>query len=235
MRDSPDSSSSRLYSSRLTEKLANEAEMLLFSGGLTEIDLDDKFEEIKEKAKSALTDGTGLTEDLLELAELISQNGGDISIDGSYQLNLSEDKMSITLSIKPPIGNGKEVTYENIITELKKRKITRGVCINAIRQAVDDASNGKEVNDTVVVRGTPPIPGAAPWVVYFGRITDHELDEVTEDHLTFENDEPVLCEEGDTIAYIREGDGGMPGYTQTELSSPRRNQRIESRSGRGKT
>lgn len=214
----PDTDSS--FSSRMTRGLFKQAESLFDADDMDNKDLDERFSELSDNARAALTDGTRLNGDLVRLASLINDSGGDVSIDGSFGLSISNDRMSMSLSMTPAMGSGKPVTAKCVLDELRSRDITRGVLMNAIKQATAEADRGIEVHERVIVRGAPPIAGTDPWVVFFGRHSSGELEEIKESSLNVGTDEPVLCEQDDTIAYIREGDRGRPGYTANGETLP---------------
>ncbi len=213
MASPPESQHSSGYSSRLTRRLAQEAEYIFDSDSLNSEELDAQFEKLSADAKASLESNKQIDDELIHLASLIDQSGENIGIDGSFSLILSDDKMELAVDITPAIGKSEPVTTKRILDELHSRDIKRGVMMSAVKQAVQQAESGQKVTGVVIVRGSAPIPGVGAWVAYFGRQPGGDLEEVNESALVVGSDEAVLCQNGDTIAYLRQGDSGLPGYT----------------------
>ncbi len=207
----PDQASS--YSSKLTRRLIEEAESLL-GDDLDNEQIDQRFAALGEEALEGLgADGKQLN-DLTNLVSLMSQtDGSEVGLDGMFKLAESDDEMFITVSITRPIGRGSPVTVKDIIARLRSREIAQGVMISAIKTAVQEAEDGNDVNDAVIVRGMLPKPGADPWIAYFGRSFGGEIKEISEDKHGNKAEDPILCQAGDTIARANHVDPGMPGYT----------------------
>ncbi len=201
------------FSSRLTRRLSQEADNIFIGGKMDGVSLDEQFEQLRKEVQEATECDEAFKKDLANLASLIDASGEQIGVNGTFKLNLSEDRMTMTLQVTPAFGNGEPVTVKDVVDELKKRKITRGVLLKAINEMVTEVDQNKEPSERVVVRGAPPIPGLAPWIAYFGRSPGGELEEVKPESLLPGADEAILCEQGDTIAYIRQGDPGRVGYT----------------------
>ncbi len=215
MTDSVPPNTASSFSSKLTRRLVKQAESLMDQGDLDNQQIDERFTALGEDAITALGAGQEQQRDLAQLASLISQSGGkEIGLNGTFELSDSEDRMFLSVSITPALGRADPVTTKDIVDELRSRGIQQGVMIAAIKKAVDDAEHGKEACDRVIVRGMPPQEATDPWLVFFGRKRGGEIVELNEQALQSPSD-PALCLVGDTIAYIRQGDEGLAGYTAT--------------------
>lgn len=79
---------------------------------------------------------------------------GAIIEDGSFELNVSSDRMSALLSLTPPRG-GKPVTEAQVREALEARGIVAGIRDDALHAAIEKG----QCEDLVIAEGRPPVPG----------------------------------------------------------------------------
>ncbi len=79
---------------------------------------------------------------------------------GQCSISVSDDEMTVTLSIQPPIGGAKHVTVDDVLGKLAAEGIRFGVDREAIERAVAGVQeSGEPVTDLVIARGAEPIHG----------------------------------------------------------------------------
>jgi len=75
-------------------------------------------------------------------------------------LQISEDKLSVRLSVHPPSQSGKMLTMEIVEKMLTDSGITHGLHQDAIEQALKEAvAGGMPIHNTVIAEGKAPEPG----------------------------------------------------------------------------
>ena len=216
--------SDRDYSSGITRRICLEAGHLIHS----EMPVDEVSAELASLAEDIETFTDEERGQLREVLQLLNTAGNvaipdDLNVDGEFELALSDDRMFMTLAIRPPIANGKPVEAKNIIESLRERGIQRGVDLTAIRAAVRDAEAGETVSDVVIVKGMPPTPGRDGSLrLYARRRSEDELSPVSEAALGPDDEMPWMCREGDVIGKLIAPEPGKPGYDAegTELAPP---------------
>lgn len=135
------------------------------------------------------------------------------SIDENYDINISNDKLYAFIRFYPPVGKGKSVSKEQIVTSLNKMKIINGIDMKKIELLIDE----KEYNmDYVIVNGQKAIEGKDAVIHYYfsedtnqkpkinkdGSVDFHKLNiiqTVKENELIAELDEAIEGENGADI------------------------------------
>lgn len=161
-----------------------------------------------------------LRERVEELAHLMtatrdeSQELASFKHDATFELSTSDEEMFLCLSVKPAVAGGKAVTTEDILAWLKDRDVRRGVDLRAIRGAVEEAAEGKDVSDVIIARGQRPEAGRAGTLECFGRPRlNAEPGPMQLDSVLGVSDRSVwLCKAGDLIARRLPSRPGTPGY-----------------------
>ena len=103
------------------------------------------------------------------------------SVDGTFSIEISEDKMTATITLIPSKGKGAPLNYESIKKAIEQRGIVYGVNYDMLQKLVESVEKNKEVKEGVIfAQGTPPEKGED------GKIEFHFSE--TEDVL-FDNDE----------------------------------------------
>ncbi len=156
---------------------------------------------------------------LKELSELMSLMEGDtpalskLSRDGAFEITSSEDRMSLCLSVDPPLANGKALDVKAILDWLQNRSITEGIDSEAIREAVGATADGQEVSEAVIVRGQPPKAGQDESCVFLGRRgPDQPLRKICRTDQASPLDMPWTCLAGDQILLRVPATPGIAGY-----------------------
>lgn len=202
------------YSSRLTRQIFSKAEQM-FGHALEEDRLNSVLGEVVQ-------DSQHLEEterhQLAEIAQLLSRSqgeegvGGALDCAGDFELTPSDDEMFLLLRVRPAVAGGRPVQAEDVLEAIRQRQITYGVDGKAIRRAVDQAANGDEVSDMVVVSGRHPSGGVDARLERFARrSSDSPLERVSDRDLA--SDKPLLCKQGDVVMRYIAPVPGEPGHT----------------------
>lgn len=120
--------------------------------------------------------------------------------DGDFDLKLSDDRMYLLLSAKPPIAGGKAVTTSDIIHTLREQKITTGVDVPKIQAALQKVAQGEECDNVAIVHGRPATPGTNGSVQIQARSNlTKPLQYVNINLDAPDKNERLLCLEGDCV------------------------------------
>jgi len=90
-------------------------------------------------------------------------------MDGRFRLKLSSDSLTAHLfQLTAPVGNGKPVTVESVLSKLSKSKIKHGIKRDAIEKALAEVTNGNIPEDPVLIaEGVAPVHGTDAKVEWF--------------------------------------------------------------------
>ena len=93
-------------------------------------------------------------------------------VDAKIEVEIDEDKMSATISIKPPLHKGAEASEERIRAALKEAGVVYGVDENILRSLLENSNSeitgprdkilsagARRIRRMVLARGRPPIEG----------------------------------------------------------------------------
>ncbi|NQU76552.1 MAG: DUF342 domain-containing protein [Planctomycetes bacterium] len=158
-------------------------------------------------------------EQMRELAELLASVSGESQLvkglrqDGEFETRLSDDGMFLSVSIHLPVAGGEPVSVQKILDWLKGQNIEKGVNLQAIRQAVRLAGEGKAVYDEVIVRGREPGQGQDGYYELFARRSvDSPPENVYTSDGNWEINYPLICAAGDRIVRCIPPKSGRAGY-----------------------
>ena len=216
MADQKPTEQQRAYTSESTRRLTSHAEVLLSSSSDPEqmmkaiekiADSVDQLSDEERKQLEELTRLFHLDEDNAQMAETLSQ-------DAAFRFDVSGDKMSITLSIRPAVGNGHVLTQDDIINELRQMNVGPGILIDELKETIDQAAAGESVESVLVVQGRGPSESTADTLALFARHkSDDDLHQID---LELEKEAiqtgRLLCKEGDVILMRVPGREGEPGF-----------------------
>jgi len=182
-------------------------------GGIEQVlhDLPGQLGDLNEDERARIEELTRLANAGNEgqIAELAA-----IRQDARFEFAPSDDRMFLTLNTHPALAGGQPLTIEAVVGELKRRGITRGVDVLAIRKAVKATGDGEDVEDVLVVRGKPPTSGKADSYEFFGRRSMGRPPEpIAPKRLVGDDDNPLwLCAPDDVIARRVPAQPGQAGY-----------------------
>lgn len=92
--------------------------------------------------------------------------------DGSMEISVAPDNMSVTADILPPLGNGEPVSPGYAANLLAKLGINYGVDWDRLNEAILEANVSRKARlGYVLARGTPPVPDRGERVVLGSRFT----------------------------------------------------------------
>lgn len=143
------------------------------------------------------------------------------AISGSLTVKISVDKMEAAVRFYPPSSDGKHLTVEDIISELKRNEVIYGIDAAVIEQYM---KNREYCTDFIIARGKPPRHGTDARIEYYfntdlkARPTQREDGSVDFFNLNTINH----CCVGDVLAKLIKEDPGEYGKTVTgESVKPR--------------
>jgi len=81
-------------------------------------------------------------------------------VDGKFKINVSDDKMIVSLDLFPSKGGGKPLTLEQVKSELNNMNVVYGVNYDLIMRLIGDVEQTKEEKSGVIIaQGTLPEDG----------------------------------------------------------------------------
>ena len=144
---------------------------------------EDRDEPHGTRAAEATADSVTIDEDVLPKSMVRP-------VDGTFLIQVSEDKMSASIDITAPAGGGKPVRFTEVKSKLAAMKIVHGVNDGLLKQVlltVEKTGQGKKA--VVFAQGTPPTDGADGSIEYFLKkdariLRDEDIlrDEKSENH-----------------------------------------------------
>lgn len=134
-------------------------------------------------------------------------------IDERYELVIAEDQMSVTVRFFSPSDEGKRITFDEFLKDLRFRNITAGLQMDVLQDHFQ--SEGLFCMDLVVAKGREPRHGTDAKIEYFFNTDVHAQPEMREDGSVDYFNLNVInhCKEGDVLAKIIPADEGECGVT----------------------
>lgn len=140
------------------------------------------------------------------------------STDGAFWVFFNEDKTQALLVVSPPQGDGNPVRVVDVVHALEEMGVAYGIDQQAIREAIERATNIANKVQAVVAQGTPPVHGVDAKVNY--RLPEEAvlrplplLPDGSIDYLQI--DPARYVEAGQLIATVVPAQHGRPGRTLT--------------------
>lgn len=211
------------YTSESTRKLTTLADAFvagdegkdLLSGQIEQ--LANSIDELGDDERKQLEELTRLLQVDGEHADLVET----LSQDAAFTTQLSDDRMLMSLSVRPALGQGKDLAVEDVVAHLRSEGIEKGVDLDAIRESINRASEGEMVEQVVIVAGRKPGVSTPERLALFARTTadepprrvlrEGEEDEGDVGHRA-DADGILLCIEGDVVLARVPAVRGEPGF-----------------------
>lgn len=140
------------------------------------------------------------------------------SVDGNFWVFFNEDKTQALLLVAPPQGDGNPVRVADVVRALEEMGVAYGINEQAIREAIQRATNQATKVQTVVAEGVLPIHGTDAKVNY--RLSEQAvlrplplLPDGSVDYLQI--DQARYIQAGELIATVVPANHGRPGRTVT--------------------
>lgn len=133
------------------------------------------------------------------------------AIDETYSLIISDDCMSAVVRFYPPSDNGKRMSFDEFMRELRYRNIVSGIQMQILQDHFQ--SEGIYCTDLTVAKGRPPKQGEDDTIEYYFNTDPHIEPAMREDgtvdyfHLNIINH----CKKDDVLARVVEGVHGEAG------------------------
>ena len=163
----------------------------------------------------------GFIADKVSIAKAIQGSNGDkcsVKIDpkagpevaGSYQLDVSDDNMSCTVRFYPPSSGGEELSKDELMKDLKFKKISFGIKNDVIEGFFADKHY---CTDYVIAEGKPVRQGTDGKVEYLFNTNPNLKPKLNEDGTVdfFNLDLISPCKEGQAVARLIPADHGDEG------------------------
>lgn len=167
-------------------------------------------------------DGQSIAYDLSSLKQFLESGKEIICLLGkgdcpvtheTYKLDISEDHMLATVRFYPPSENGKRISFNDFLSDLRFKGITSGIQMAGLQDHFQ--SPGVYCTDILVARGKEPRQGTDARIEYFFSTDLHVHPTMREDgsvdyfHLNVINH----CKKGDLLARIVPADEGEYGMS----------------------
>lgn len=129
----------------------------------------------------------------------------------TYDMDISEDKLTVTVRFFPPSETGKRMSIEEFISDLRYRNITFGVQMDVLQAHFQGGED--YCTDVVVAQGKPPRHGTDAQIEYYFNTDIHIRPTMREDgSVDFFNLNTINhCTAGELLAKIIPEDVGEPG------------------------
>lgn len=127
-----------------------------------------------------------------------------------YQMDISEDSMTVTARFFPPSETGSRMTIDEFIKDMEFKKIVYGLNRELLEKHF---RKGEYCRELVVAEGKPPRHGKDAEIEYFFNTDPHAVPTLKEDgSVDFFNLNTINhCRQGDMLARIIPEDAGEPG------------------------
>jgi len=124
--------------------------------------------------------------------------------------SLSDDGMSVTVNIIPQSENGPKLSYQDVVSELKKRQVIFGLDEIAIKLALEEEAF---CSDFVAAKGIPPVHGTDATIEYhFNTDLNQKPAQKEDGSVDFFNLNTIShCSAGDVLATLTPADPGEYG------------------------
>ncbi|RPJ07737.1 MAG: DUF342 domain-containing protein [Spirochaetaceae bacterium] len=148
-----------------------------------------------------------------QVAESVRKSLG-INDDGYLDIKVSVDSMKAIADFYPPLGNGKPIREEDVIAQLKQKRIKSGVLGDAIKEAINLCNTTKKQNNNVLIaRGKIPVDEVpAHYVIEETLLLKDQIDVSQDEEVDFKERSPfTLVSKGRALAKkipAREGEFG---------------------------
>lgn len=188
--------------------------------GLSLVRARDGGQEVRGMDVTAYLDALKLDYDLAALKAALESTedvtvelgtGACPAVNETYTLNISRDKMLVTLQFQAPSPTGKRVEISEVLNDLKVKKIGHGIQTQNIQEHF--SSEGIYDREIVAVKGTAPRHGSDAWIEYFFKTDMRIQPTVREDGTVdyFQLNMINHCKAGDVLAMVHPADPGNMG------------------------
>lgn len=152
------------------------------------------------------------------------------SLDGTFELQPSDDGMEVHLDCYPPHGEGKPIQLEDVEKQLSEADITYGVDWKLVQETLLTCNTERtQLNDVLIAKGKPPSPEVPEhFLIKKGLIKDGKKEPPTsEKQVDYREYSPfTIVEEGEVLAKIEYTREGIFGQTVKGAKIPYKRARI---------
>lgn len=133
------------------------------------------------------------------------------SIPETYKLNVNEGGMLATVRFYPPSSEGKRISLDDFLRDMKYRKIVFGIQEEALKRHFQ--TEGDYCTDIILAKGQEPVPGEDARIEYLFETDLHRKPALREDGSVdyFKMTTINQCRKGETLARIIPEKPGAPG------------------------
>jgi len=115
------------------------------------------------------------------------------NVDGSFSIEISEDKMSATISLTPSRGKGNPLSYESIKKAIEEKGIVYGVNHDLLKRLVENVEKTKSAKEGIVIaQGTLPEEGEDGKIEFHFSESDRIFFENNRESSKKDNDKMVI-------------------------------------------
>lgn len=140
------------------------------------------------------------------------------------EVNVSSDKMLAFCRFYPPSNNGKLLSMEDIISDLKMQKIVVGIDDDEIKKFLEER---KYCTNYILAKGVPPVNGTDAKIEYFFNTNPNLKPKKNEDGTVDYHELNTISrvEEGQLLAKLHEAVKGQPGQDVFGVAIPARQEK----------
>ena len=110
-------------------------------------------EIINTKKQSQDTKNQHLRNQKLDIVGADNGTNKEKNIDGSFEVNITENKISATLTCRPPSGKGKAVTTDDVMKQIQQLGISYGIKVKEIEKHIEQVNKNKPCENITIVQG----------------------------------------------------------------------------------
>ncbi len=198
-------------SRNLEKKLIRDSTQFLAKNSSEDENLEGILDELEDE------DLQQFEEELLEISRLSAKAGAQqkvpINRDGEYELKLSDDGMTMMLTIHPALGYGIMVSEAVVLADLTSRHVLGLVDREMLSEAIRRQMNGQPSESLPIVQGYMPTPPSPTTARLSYRLLGAECITTVAWDPSQAYEEVMLCEKGDVVFRVSVGERGKPGLT----------------------
>lgn len=139
------------------------------------------------------------------------------SIDGSFELHISDDEMEVHIDCYPAHGEGETIKLQDVKKQLSQADIVQGVDWNLLQETLFSCNTErKQQNDILIARGTPPSPEVPEHFLLKKKLVNDREKESPDikQQVDYRERSPfTIVEEGEVLAKLRHTKAGQFGRT----------------------
>jgi len=131
---------------------------------------------------------------------------------GEFKIYMSDDEMKAFITVIPPIGGGRSVSLEDVLSYCKKENIIYGLKKDVIKKTIEEVTRDRTIiNDVLIAEGEDAIDGEDGIIEFMIKLASGERFKKMEDgKVDFkEHDIIINVEKDQLLATVTKGEKGV--------------------------